>query len=657
MIATALLGFAVVFTVNVAKAQPTGALLFVAPQNSIFSSAPVGTWFLVNVTVANVTDIAGIEFTLNWDPTLLTCNSMTDVFYSDPLITKPSDIPSNIEVFSAGIDNVAGTAGYAETWLNAHTAESHGYDPANITETGSACGNPTYSWPNGEHAVCQFNFTVLQQPNSTVPILGCALHISDDVLGDPNAVPITHTSIDGLYENRYTIPPALVYVDPQEISNVSLTPGSNFIVNISIANATDVFGLQFELSFNATLVEADTVTSGSLIPASVTPITQIDNTSGFVSFNASLSSPLNGNGVLAVISFQVQALGATALHLYGAQLVDAFGQPLPFTVADGSFTNILLAKLAIDPSSIIDPTLVPPATFMINVTIAEVSSLYGYQFNLTFDPKILVCLSVQINDVLNETNYTPNENVDNTAGFAFVNVTYYPPGVPLNLDSATPFVTINFRVKTIGETNLTLTDTELVDSTGQPITHEDYNGFFQSLIVDMAVLAVSASLTAFYQGESTNVTVVVANLGNATESCVLDVYYNSTLLTAMNITSLAPNANATVIILWNTTSVLWGYYVMSAYVPPLPYETNVANNNFTDGIVMVKIPGDLNGDGTVNILDSIILANAFLSHGPNYDYPGEPASPNWNPNADLNGDNVVNILDAILLAENFGITI
>ena len=648
MIATALLGFAAVFTVNVAKAQPTGALLFVAPQNNLFSSAPVGSTFLVNVTVANITMLAGIQFQLSWDPTLLTCNSMTDLFYHDPLITKASDIPSNIEDLSGGIDNGAGTAGYAILWKNGPLAISHGYEPANITETGSAVGNPTYSWPNGEHPIATFNFTVLQRPNSTVPILGCALHISGDILGDPNALPITHTTIDGLYENRYTIPPALVYVNPQEISNVSLTPGSNFNVNVSIANATDVFGLQFELSFNATLLQADAVTSGSLIPASVTPLTQINNTLGFLSFNASLSSSINGNGVLAVISFQVQALGSTALHLYDAQLVDAFGQPLPFALADGSFTNVLLAKIAIDPSSIIDPTLVPPATFMINVTIAEVRNLYGYQFNLTFDPNILVCLSIQINDVLNETNYIPNENVDNTAGFAFVNVTYYSPGVPLNLDSATPFVTINFRVKALGETNLTLTDTGLVDSTGQPITHQDYNGFFQSLIVDMAVLAVSASPTAFYKGGSTNVTVVVGNVGNATESCVLDVYYNSTLLTTMNITSVAPNANATVVILWNTSSVLWGKYVMSAYVPPLPYETNIANNNLTDGIVTVKIPGDLNGDGTVNILDSILLANAFLS---------TPTSPNWNPNADLNGDGVVNILDAILLAENFGITI
>jgi PKD repeat protein len=64
--------------------------------------------------------------------------------------------------------------------------------------------------------------------------------------------------------------------------------------------------------------------------------------------------------------------------------------------------------------------------------------------------------------------------------------------------------------------------------------------------------------------------------------------------------------------------------------------------------------GDINGDGIVNILDAILLADAFGSHCANYDYQGEPASPNWNPNADLNGDGVVNILDMIILASHFG---
>ena len=173
---------------------------------------------------------------------------------------------------------------------------------------------------------------------------------------------------------------------------------------------------------------------------------------------------------------------------------------MSFTSADGSFDNVLLAKLAVEPPEIIDPTLLPPATFKINVTIADVRDLYGYQFNLTFDPNILICLQDEVHDVLGETHYIPNQMIDNTRGFVFINVSYYSPAVPLDIDAPTALVTIKFRVKAIGATNLTLTDTGLVDSGGQPITHEDHNGFFQSLIVDVGILDISAVPNPLYQG-------------------------------------------------------------------------------------------------------------------------------------------------------------
>jgi len=62
----------------------------------------------------------------------------------------------------------------------------------------------------------------------------------------------------------------------------------------------------------------------------------------------------------------------------------------------------------------------------------------------------------------------------------------------------------------------------------------------------------------------------------------------------------------------------------------------------------VLLLGDLNDDGTVNILDVIVLAGSFGS---------EPDDPNWNPDADLNDDGIINIFDAILIAGNFGKTI
>jgi hypothetical protein len=68
----------------------------------------------------------------------------------------------------------------------------------------------------------------------------------------------------------------------------------------------------------------------------------------------------------------------------------------------------------------------------------------------------------------------------------------------------------------------------------------------------------------------------------------------------------------------------------------------------------VILVGDILGDGVVDIYDAIALSKAFGSHCANYSYPGEPASPNWNPAADLNHDGIVDIYDALILAEHFG---
>jgi parallel beta-helix repeat protein len=83
----------------------------------------------------------------------------------------------------------------------------------------------------------------------------------------------------------------------------------------------------------------------------------------------------------------------------------------------------------------------------------------------------------------------------------------------------------------------------------------------------------------------------------------------------------------------------------------MPY--SIDGNN-TDRYPLIypygRVPSsDLNGDGTVNIIDVILLANSFGSSR-------YPEHPNWNPDADLNSDSIINIFDAILIAGDFGKT-
>jgi outer membrane protein assembly factor BamB len=144
-------------------------------------------------------------------------------------------------------------------------------------------------------------------------------------------------------------------------------------------------------------------------------------------------------------------------------------------------------------------------------------------------------------------------------------------------------------------------------------------------------------------GYSVGMAVTAADLGSYTETFNVALFANTTILASQNV-MLPSGASTTLAFTWNTTGFAYGNYTLSAYASPVPGQTNTTNNSLTVGNVFVTIPGDVNGDGTVNILDAILLANAFTA---------TPGSSNWNPNADINCDGVVNILDAIILANNF----
>jgi hypothetical protein len=173
---------------------------------------------------------------------------------------------------------------------------------------------------------------------------------------------------------------------------------------------------------------------------------------------------------------------------------------------------------------------------------------------------------------------------------------------------------------------------------------DDYNVYAFGPAHDVAVTDVVPYKTVVGRGCSLNVSVTSGNLGDDSETFNLTLYVNTAPIGNIAVNNLPNGTFALIVFVWNTTGLAYGNYTMSAYAWPVPGEINTADNNFTEGTVEVTIPGDVNGDGTVNKLDAITLGNAFLA---------TPGSSNWNPNADINGDGVVDILDAIILGNHF----
>jgi parallel beta-helix repeat protein len=159
---------------------------------------------------------------------------------------------------------------------------------------------------------------------------------------------------------------------------------------------------------------------------------------------------------------------------------------------------------------------------------------------------------------------------------------------------------------------------------------------------DIALLDLTASKTVVGQGFPVQLNVTTENQGSKVECFTMDIYLNDSLFHSENFT--LSTGNSTFMTIWNTMGYAMGNYSLSVRIAPLEGETDLNDNSLNGSWVFITIPGDLNGDKTVDIYDAIILANAYNS---------KPGGQYWNPNADINGDNIVDIYDAIIMANHY----
>ena len=603
--------YTITFNINIAFSQET-PIVFVDPAT--ITDLPPSQTFTIEVKIANVTGLYGVDIRFSWDPTILEYVSHTPKIpvedYSDGILHKPGILIKD------DVDETAGTYQIAYASM----------DPA-----------PSF---NGTGIAFNMTFHVLG-------IGSCLLEIYSSSLSDKNGNPIPHDVQNGYFDN-YVPSEARISVAPHTIIDPTLIPCKNFTINVNLESVVDLYNFEFWLGYNTTVLDAVEVTVDPAFPPPVE--IEIFETDGQTRVAATASTPITGNLTVASITFHVAYRGESILNLHNVTLTDFTSEPIPCEEpVDGYFNNTLITRLYVDPPEIIDPTLTPGSSFHIDIKMENVVEFYSYEFGLAYDTHVITCLGAVISPPDNDTNFVTQIVMNDTIGNVWVNVTYHPPAEPKSISAPATIVTIYFQVQNYGSTVLDLHDTKIVDESGEEISHEVEDGFFATLTRDVAVIYVETSCDKTYPGRIVNVTVAAANLGDLTETFNVTVYYNENEIGTQTVIDLPSSQNITLVFGWNTTGLQpCNNYTIRAEASQVPYEIDVENNVYIDGVVTIKMIGDMNGDGVIDIYD-VTTASSI--------YGSQEGDPDWNPDADVAPQwGIIDIYDLVTIASRYGQT-
>jgi len=604
-----MLVFALAVNSNIVFSQET-PLVYVDPPT--VTGLPPSSEFTIAVKIANVTDFYGFDVQLRWNPAILDYVSHTAKI---PVETFPGGVlHQTILTIKNEANATAGTY-----WLSASSMF-----PA-----------PSF---NGSGTFVEITFHVKTTGQ-------CLLEIYSHELARRDASAIPHNVEHGFFSN-YIPTPASISVSPDKIINADLVPCSNFTVDINLEGVVDLENLEFWLTYNTTVLDLVNVTANPALQPSV--IIEINEPEGRMKLNAIASPPITGDLTLATLAFHVTDTGESILDLYNITLVDSWGDPIPIgEPTDGYFSNMLKARLFVDPDELIDPTLIPGSQFSIDIKLESAIDLYGYAFTLSYDTSILTCLGALIFPPTNDTHFTTEIDIEDSSWYITINVTYYSPAEPITILPPTTIVTIYYQVQNFGCTELDLNNTQLIDQYGSLMPHDVDDGLFCTLIADVAIVYVKPSPNMTYSGRIVNVTVVAANIGDLPATFNVTAYYDNITIGIQPILDLYPGVNTTLVFAWNTTGLEpCSSFTISAEASPVPYELNLTNNILVDGLVKIKILGDINGDGQVDIFDIVLAADAYGT------VPGDPL---WNPDADVAPIyGKIDIFDIVTVGSKYG---
>jgi nitrous oxidase accessory protein NosD len=214
----------------------------------------------------------------------------------------------------------------------------------------------------------------------------------------------------------------LMYAYPSDIQYWTPAECSNFTVDVMVENITRLYGFEFKLSWNNSLVDllsidvrVDQIWTTYFIGANQTWIDP-DGTGWYylVAAATAPSGSFNGTDALVSLLFHVKYDPCyiqqnfklqTTFHFVDVKLSDSNADPIPVFIQDGLYTiSASKPKLEIRPASNTARKL--NETFEVGIWLINATKVYDYNFTIAFNKTYLTATEVIIDEGFLEGPYT-----------------------------------------------------------------------------------------------------------------------------------------------------------------------------------------------------------------------------------------------------------
>jgi len=383
-------------------------------------------------------------------------------------------------------------------------------------------------------------------------------------------------SVVFLYKSMIVVEPNSIAFTVASTATISVNPptstaavGQTFMIDINVSDVVDLYGWEFKLGWNSTLLDAVNVTEGAFLKQGGDTFfaSKINNTAGYMLVDCTLLgnvSGVSGNGILATIEFYVEERGECTLDLYDTTLINSTEQSITHTTVDGNFVAIVrdVAIISVTTSK----TVVVPGEIVNITVVAKNEGTETETFNVT---------------AYYDNTGIETQTVNNLAANANTTLTFTWDTTGVSVG--------NYTIKAIAD--IVSGETDTADN-----TFMDGMVLLTIPVHDIAITNVTTSKTSVAPGEIVYIYVTVKNQGDFTETFTVNASYTlcMDLIIGTQTVTLASGASTTLTFTWNTAG-LSGCFTISAIASVVSGETDIVDNAYTDGTVCIGSQGGSSG--------------------------------------------------------------